>query len=299
MRVVPSSKIASCLLLLLLLCAAGHVSAFKKPTSTSTITLNKLRGGGSAGPLDATIVAKTSTALFGIQGLLNVLCPEAMLKSYGVSNKIDEVHIIQAKAIGFPQLAIATCSGLLLLNDNDAVVVDVNTAVAYTLLVYVVAQVTSIINGSVIKMGAKNENILVWVAMNSIAAYGLLSNADWSTNLVKVLAGIAIVTSGIIAINPTQGMKVYGSDMKLTSELELGSKTSAYWMIASSLQLFAIVSDVDIFKSIGYVWIVGTILIVDNVFLSNNHKSTTEKKLDAIGAAFLLFALAAVGTLAL
>ena len=142
MRVVPSSKIASCLLLLLLLCAAGHVSAFKKPTSTSTITLNKLRGGGSAGPLDAkTIVAKTSTALFGIQGLLNVLCPEAMLKSYGVSNKIDEVHIIQAKAIGFPQLAIATCSGLLLLNDNDAVVVDVNTAVAYTLLVYVVAQV--------------------------------------------------------------------------------------------------------------------------------------------------------------
>ena len=125
------------------------------------------------------------------------------------------------------------------------------------------------------------------------------NTGGWATNLVKVLAGIAIVTSGIIAINPTQGMKVYGSDMKLTSELELGSKTSAYWMIASSLQLFAIVSDVDIFKSIGYVWIVGTILIVDNVFLSNNNKSTTEKKLDAIGAAFLLFALAAVGTLAL
>ncbi len=93
--------------LTLTLLATGTVSTAALPRRPRN-DFAGLRIRGGAGPLDghAKTVAKVALGLGGIQGTLNLLCPEANLKGYGWSPSSEE-NVIALKGAGYAALASA------------------------------------------------------------------------------------------------------------------------------------------------------------------------------------------------
>jgi hypothetical protein len=150
----------------------GVVFGLKKPTPASTEALLNIRGG--AGPLDPMVVSKTGAALIGTQGLAKVLCTEASMRTYGLTSASDDDVMIE-EMMGFVLLSGAVTSALLLFYD-----MDVNSALAYGLVPFIISFAAGLINEVPKKFGSSSSGSKFWMTADIALIYGLFTNKSWA-----------------------------------------------------------------------------------------------------------------------
>jgi len=289
MRIVSLFLIAGCSILSV---ASGlkspwqHASSTEALSSSSSMIL-KVRGG--AGPLDPTLVAKTATALVATQGLVNVLCTEASLKAYGVASASEE-DVIAVQLNGFTQLSNAISPALLLFYGTD-----VNTALAYGLVPFIISFAAGLINDAPKKFGTEKLGNMLWLIVDSALMYGLLNKSSWATDAFKGICVLAALSHTYTRLNPKKGMELYGRKKPLTPFLAACMKGVSDVGLCGIIQGLALISGVGTLTSIGYAYAFYTVPLLFSLFLSNDFQ---ELKLDRSPWYFwLAVCVVVVGTL--
>ena len=229
---------------------------------------------GENSPLDPVLVAKLATALFGVQGLVNVLCTEASLKAYCPNSSTTLEDVIIFKSQGYLQLSIVVTAFLLVFYDAD-----IDVALAYGLVPGMIAFATYLIDGIPDKIGIKSTAYKSTLVVYSVLVYGLLTNASWAAKAYKLTIGFATLRDVIQRVDPNRGFKMYGGTKE--NPIEAGTawffKGMSETGICRDVQALALCSGVDVLTSIGYPWALGILFMTNSLFVE---KSFDQVKVD-------------------
>jgi hypothetical protein len=237
------------------------------------------------------MVAKTSTALLGAQGLANVLCTDACLKSYGITSASEE-DILATKTTGANQLCATTTAALLLFYGTD-----VNTALTYGLVPHTLWFVTGLINDYPAKFGTDSSANKIWAAIDIVLMYGLLKNSDWAIGAYKGALALSGLSFLFTRWNPAKAMEFYGKTTPVSPLTASSLKIMANVGLGFLVQNFALLSGVDTLTSIGYFWAVAAVTFGISLLFSNDFDALKVGKAPFIG--WLGLSLVIAGTLIL
>eukprot|EP00536_Pseudo-nitzschia_multiseries_P010572 jgi/Psemu1/289158/fgenesh1_pg.327_\ len=277
----------------------GVVSGLKCPrqqTSTRTATtlsssstpVLQIRGG--AGSMDPTVVAKTATAIIGVQGLINVLCPEANLQFYGVNATDDFDLLVCTKMTGFYQLVPTVTATALLFYDTT-----VNTAIAYSFVPFIVMFATGLINEEPLKFGTASSAFRFWMLVDSVLMYGLMNDYSWAVGGFKVVLAIFVIQNLITYLDPFRGVELYGRTKPLSPHAKSSLRTVANNGLIASTQTLALLSGADTLTAIGYTWLFASTLLLIELIFGKDFEELKIRRTPFFG--WLLLSFVVVGTL--
>jgi len=252
-------KLSSIFIILLsLVGSSAFVGAVKTPSS---FVLAVPRGG--AGPLDPTVVAKTTATGTLAVHLLSALGPEKALRTYGVEHPTPvNVFVAQREWTFF--LAASLMGYLTIVHDQS-----VNSAVGYGTFPIILEVLRSILNDEQEKLGISNvAQLVVVLAPLVVNSYACLVNTE-QANTVTMVCGAYNILKGIWYFLDTENS---GKTWGLKGETDPYSIGSAKWMGISLIVygggLVGLAREVDVKKLAGYSWIPVILNMINETFIT-------------------------------
>lgn len=280
-----------CLLALAFLSAVtASFGARKKPLLSPSMS-KQLAVRGGAGPLNPDEVTKLAVGILLAQGTVATLAPKPSFESYG--GEPTPTSILCARRTGVAVLDIGVLAFGLLYNGWST-----NTAAAISSLIWVAEFTGSMLNDEASKIGFSNNNIVVWLALNLIAAYIYLTNVDCANTFMKAFSIFTFVTCAPIMFSPASGFKAYGHDIANIVDIDLlANKVTCTWVTAIAVFTGSIAYGTSPTKALGYAFIPHLVELISILFVTNETDKLSLPKAPTF--AWLLLDAIVVATLAI
>lgn len=280
-----------CLLALALVSAVtASFGATKKPLLSPSLS-KQLHVRGGAGPLNPDEVSKLAIGILLAQGTVATLAPKPAFESYG--GEPTPTSILCMRRTGVAILDVGVMAFGLLYKGCS-----INTAAAVSSLMWAAEFIGSMLNDEASTIGFSNNNILAWLALNLVAAYIYLTNADYASTVMKGFSIFTFVTCVPIMFFPALGFKAYGHDPAKISDTDLvANKMTGAWVTAIAIFTGSIAYGTSPTKALGYAFIPHFVELVSILFVTNETDKLSHPKSPAF--VWLLLDAIIIATLAI
>jgi hypothetical protein len=237
--------------------------ASKKPNSALYV-----RGG--AGPLDATIVAKSAAGVAGVFGGLIALSPKQESKMYNILDKGKMTPRLAYLAVR-RGTAMYTCALIWWFHVQSEMAV--NRAMGLSLIPWILASVHALLNEKPKELGYPAGVELLNIAMCSFVAHGALAEAPHATDALTMLAALFLADGLLQAIRPALFGRTYGILSAETEDhnmVNFARRNNGYCQCAYGVFVGALALGVDFKKAIGYSWIFPLVGLMSMLFITKD-----------------------------
>jgi len=240
-------------LALVLFDTANAVPSFV-PKAAATKQALSIRGGASI--IDPPIATKVLIGACAAQGAYSYLAPNKSMGLYNVTD--DKLSTLLTEGTGglFLMFAI-TAYGVLFMDMSTTKVIGAAQ------IPFTVSNLRNILSGESESNGCSMPAQWINLAINSFVSYACLSGASYATIAVKALAVYIGLATTQLRFAPEAALKTWGIDLKDISPVAIfEAKCFGQLGIINAVLIGALVSNVDVYKAVGYSGIPALICLV-------------------------------------
>ncbi|EJK74090.1 hypothetical protein THAOC_04258 [Thalassiosira oceanica] len=225
---------------------SASVDAKKPAFAPKRYTHDVLSIRGGAGPLDPDMIAKTVTGVMAIQGAADYLAPnKAPEVLYGIEGAgATEIFINEfagANTLKWVIMAYGVLFGGL----------SEKRAIGYGLLPTVLFGIRGLLSGSTEAVGCDMTAQWIDSALTVFTSHAALTDADYSTTLVKAWCVYSGLASGLCRLAPELALDKWGFPEKGPLTVFF-IKSMSQFALAATVLTGLLISGVDSHKAVGY-----------------------------------------------